>query len=131
MLVHRVYLLTSPRDPPPYDNLQNVYAYQGKHEEALIQGLEVLRLRGDVSSYEDVALSLLCLNRLDEARATLQEAEQRKLQSELLQWLRYELAGLKGDLGEMNRLESASNQLGLPWLLIHRSMREAQVGRLR
>ena len=128
--VYELWQQIYPKDPVPYDNLQNVYAYQGRHEEALVQGLEVLRLRGDVSSYEDVVLSLLCLNRLEEAHTRLQEAEQRKLQSPLLRWLRYELALFKSDFGEMDRLEGDTNKLGFPWLLNTRSMREAQLGRL-
>ncbi len=91
--VYEMWQQVYPRDPSPHDNLQNIYVYQGKHEEALAEGRETLRLRPySVSSYEDVFQSALCLNRLDEAQATLQQADQRKMQSELLLWLRYLLA---------------------------------------
>jgi eukaryotic-like serine/threonine-protein kinase len=130
--VYELWKQIYPKDPPPYDNLQNVYTYQGRHEEALVQGLEVLRLRPNyVSSYEDLVLSLLCLNRFEEAHTRLQEAEQRKLQSPLLRWLRYELALFESDFGEIDQLERDSNKLGFAWLLHTRGMREAQLGRFR
>jgi DNA-binding winged helix-turn-helix (wHTH) protein/tetratricopeptide (TPR) repeat protein len=62
-----------PRDRSPYDNLQNVYSYQGRQEEALAEGLEALRLQpNNVTSYEDVIVSYLCVNRPDNAQAALQ-----------------------------------------------------------
>jgi DNA-binding winged helix-turn-helix (wHTH) protein/tetratricopeptide (TPR) repeat protein len=130
--VYELWKQIYPRDPPPYDNLQNVYTYQGRHEEALVQGLEVLHLTPDyVSSYEDIVLSLICLNRFEEAHTRLQEAEQRKLDSPLLRWLRYELALFENDFGEISRLEADSNKPGFPWLLVTRAMHEAQLGRFR
>jgi eukaryotic-like serine/threonine-protein kinase len=128
-LLKQVY----PRDPVPYDNLQNVYAYQGRHEEALAEGLEALRLQpNNVAAYEDVVLSNLYLNRLDEAQAVLQGADQRKLQSELLQYCRYKFAFLKNDAEEMERLVAASARSQLPpYLEGEQGIREAQLGRLR
>jgi len=121
-----------PRDPTPYDNLQNVYAYQGKHEEALAEGRETLRLRPySVASYEDVVSSSLYLNRLDEAQATLQQADQRKLQSEFLLWLRYLLAFLKNDVGERERLVAQGAGQSWPCFQGDEGIRQARLGRVR
>ncbi len=121
-----------PRDPTPPDNLQNVYAYQGKHEEALAEGRETLRLRPySVASYEDVVSSSLSLNRLDEAQVTLQQADQRKLQSELLLWLRYLFAFLKNDVGERERLVAQGAGQSWPCFEADEGIRQARLGRLR
>jgi eukaryotic-like serine/threonine-protein kinase len=124
----QVYL----RDSVPYDNLQNIYAYQGKHEEALAEGAEALRLQpNNVAHYEDVVLSSLCLNRLDEAQATLQQADQRKLQSELLLWLRYLLAFLKNDVGDRERLVAQGAGQSWPCFEGDEGIRQARLGRVR
>jgi len=122
-----------PRDRSPYDNLQNVYAYQGRQEEALAEGLEALRLQpNNVTSYEDVVVSYLCVNRPDKAQSALQQAEQRMLQSEALQFLRYQIAFLRNDVGEMEQLVAASaSSQRAPFLEGEEGFREAQVGRLR
>ena len=131
--VYELWEQIYPRDPISHDNLQNIYAYQGRHEEALAEGLEALRLEPDnVAYYEDVVLSSLCLNRLDDAQVALQQAQQRKLQSELLQWLRYDFAFLRNDVGQMERLvAAAASSRGGPFLEGDQGIREAQLGRLR
>jgi DNA-binding winged helix-turn-helix (wHTH) protein/tetratricopeptide (TPR) repeat protein len=130
--LYEVWRQIYPRDPTPHDNLQNIYAYQGKHEEALTEGREALRLRPyAVSSYEDVVSSSLCLNRLDDAQAILQQADQRRLQSELLLWLRYQLALLKNDVGERERLVAQRAGQSWPCFEGEEGVRQAQLGRLR
>jgi tetratricopeptide (TPR) repeat protein len=130
--VYEIWQQVYPRDPSPHDNLQNIYVYQGKHEEALAEGRETLRLRPySVSSYEDVFQSALCLNRLDEAQATLQQADQRKMQSELLLWLRYLLAFLKNDVGERERLVAQGASKSWPCFEADEGIRQARLGRLR
>jgi DNA-binding winged helix-turn-helix (wHTH) protein/Tfp pilus assembly protein PilF len=129
--VYEIWQQVYPRDPSPHDNLQNIYVYQGKHEEALAEGRETLRLRPySVSSYEDVFQSALCLNRLDEAQATLQQADQRKMQSELLLWLRYLLAFLKNDVGERERLVAQGASKSWPCFEADEGIRQARLGRL-
>ena len=54
------------------------------------------------------------LNRLDEAEAVFKQADERKLESELLLASRYVLAFLKGDAAQMERLASAA--MGKPRL---------------
>jgi len=130
--VYEIWQQVYPRDPSPHDNLQNIYVYQGKHEEGLAEGRETLRLRPySVSSYEDVFQSALCLNRLDEAQATLRQADQRKMQSELLLWLRYLLAFLKNDVGERERLVAQGAGKSWPCFEADEGIRQARLGRLR
>jgi tetratricopeptide (TPR) repeat protein len=126
---YRLWQQVYPRDPAPYDNLQNVYAYLGNHEEALAEAQEHLRLQpNNVIAYEDAGRSYIYLNRQHEAQALFEQAAQRKLQSALLGWLRYQSAFLKGDAAEMERIVAATNN---PALLSEQAMRESQLGRVR
>src|SRR5256885_11372511 len=66
-----------PRDGTPLDNLAGAYFSLGQFEKALAYAQEQLRLDPDSpSSYSQVALGYLRLNRLDEARATIQSGLQ-------------------------------------------------------
>ena len=122
-----------PRDPSPHDNLQNVYSYLGEHEKALMEGLENLRLRpNSVIAYEDTCYSYLALNRPREAQTVLQQAERLQLQSPHLLACRYEVAVLKKDFREADRLlEIARTSSALPWILAEKALLEAQLGRLQ
>ena len=65
-----------------------------------------------VLSYALLGLSYQFLNRFDEADAVYKQADDRKLESELLFGNRYELAFLKGDAAVMERF--ASGAMGKP-----------------
>jgi hypothetical protein len=61
-----------------------------------------------VHNYRNLGGTYTALNRLDEAEAVYKQAEQRKLESELLPQGRYWLAFLKGDAAQMAQLVSAA-----------------------
>jgi tetratricopeptide (TPR) repeat protein len=68
-----LYHNTYPRDSIPLDNLAGSFLELGQFEKALAYAQEQLRLDPDSpGSYSQVALAYLRLNRLDEARATIQ-----------------------------------------------------------
>ncbi len=72
-----LYHSSYPRDPTPLDNLAGAYLSLGQFEKSLAYGQEQLRLDPDnPGSYSIVALAYLRLNRLDEARATIQSGWQ-------------------------------------------------------
>jgi DNA-binding winged helix-turn-helix (wHTH) protein len=126
--VYQLWEQIYPRDPAPHDNLTDVYWSLGEYEKALDEALETLRLYPNgVSSYEDVSRSYLRLNRLDEAQAVLKSAEQHGLESEWLDRTRYEVAFLKGDQGELQRLAASKRSESL--LLYLQGCTEAYYGR--
>jgi len=100
--VFEVWQQTYPRDETPYNNLAYLYAnIFGNYEKALQEAREAVRLGPDQDNYVVLCALYLRLNRLNEAEAVLKQAEELKLQSELLLWDRYTLASLRGNTLEM------------------------------
>jgi len=100
---------TYPRDDEPYIMLGLISAFLGNLEKALEEWREALRLEPNIGyNYLDVGWAYTTLNRLDEAEAVYKQAEERKLESEMLLHNRYYLAFLKGDAAQMAQLASAA-----------------------
>jgi tetratricopeptide (TPR) repeat protein len=106
---------TYPRNYTPYTNLGFISLLVGKNEKALSEFREALRLEpNDVNNYSNLGVAYQNLNRLDEAEAVYQQADDRKLEAEGLLGNRYLLAFLKGDVAQMERFASAA--MGKPGL---------------
>jgi serine/threonine protein kinase/tetratricopeptide (TPR) repeat protein len=100
---------TYPRDHFPYLVLGFISADLGNWEKALEEFREALRLEPNrVDNYLNLGIAYTTLNRLDEAAAVYKQAEERKLEAEMLLQSRYWLAFLKGDAAEMAQLVSAA-----------------------
>ena len=81
----------------------------GNWEKALEEMREAMRLEpNNVTSYVNLGNDYTSLNRLDEAEAVYKQAEERKLEDEILLQDRYQLAFLKGDTAQMAQLVSAA-----------------------
>jgi eukaryotic-like serine/threonine-protein kinase len=75
-----LYKQTYPRDSTPYNNLGAIYNQLGQFENALDNARQSMELDPDsISGYSNVANAYVGLNRLDEAKATLNQALQHKL----------------------------------------------------
>jgi tetratricopeptide (TPR) repeat protein len=125
---------TYPRDPSPYGNLAFIFAALGNFEKALEESREALRLQPDAAvNYASVGTSSADLNRLVEAEAVYKQAEERKLENEVLLANRYELAFLNDDAPRMAQLASAA--MGKPGtedgLLASQADTEGWHGRLK
>jgi tetratricopeptide (TPR) repeat protein len=100
---------TYPREGMPYASLGFVSSALGNWEKALEQFREALRLDPNgVGNYVNLSQTYIVLNRLDEAEAVYKQAEERKLENELLLQSHYWLAFLKGNAAQMARLVSAA-----------------------
>jgi serine/threonine protein kinase/tetratricopeptide (TPR) repeat protein len=131
--VYELFAQTYPRDTGAHTNLGFTAYSLGQYEMALAEYRKSLQLDPDnVRNYTNIAGALINLNRFDEAREVLQQAQARKLDDELL-WINlYSIAFARHDAGEMHRLvESAPSKPGLKdALLALQSDTEAYYGRL-
>jgi eukaryotic-like serine/threonine-protein kinase len=96
--VFREWLGSYPRDDTALGNLGNTYGDKGQYEQAVELDRESLQQSpNDVIGYESLAGAFMALNRFPESRRTIQDAFDRKLDSEYLHSDLYSLAFLAGD----------------------------------
>ena len=123
-----------PRDPAAHNNLGSSIAFTtGQNEKALAEFQEAVRLApGVLNIYENLALTYLSLNRLDDANSAIEEALARKLDGATLRQAMYYLAFLRGDASRMEQLVAGSaGQPGTEdWLLSLQSDTEAYYGHI-
>jgi serine/threonine protein kinase/Tfp pilus assembly protein PilF len=80
---YELYRQTYPRDPIPFTNLANIYNQLGQFDNALEMAKRAVELDPDMlNGYGQVAGAYAGLNRLEEARATVNTVLQRKGSSE-------------------------------------------------
>jgi len=85
-----------------YLNLGVVYAEQGQHEKSAELTREALKLNPDnVATYDNLANSCLALQRFDDARQTIREAQAKKLDDYITHSAVYALAFLSSDSAVM------------------------------
>jgi tetratricopeptide (TPR) repeat protein/tRNA A-37 threonylcarbamoyl transferase component Bud32 len=108
-LANTLWQQTYPRDDMAYIMLGFAFATLGDWEKALDEFKEALRLDpNNVMNYLNLGIAHTIFNRLDEAEAVYKQAEERKLESELLLQGRYWLAFLRGNAAQMAQLLSAA-----------------------
>jgi serine/threonine protein kinase len=101
---YELWLANYPRDAGQIDvSLGNIYVDMGQIDKALPKDQEGTRLEGDIASYVDLAGVYLLLNRLEEAKSTLDEALAHKLDGGGLRAEIYLLAFLQGDAAKMEQ----------------------------
>jgi eukaryotic-like serine/threonine-protein kinase len=99
---YQLWKANYPDDPVPYANLGADYSYMGQYEKALPASQEALRLEpAVVLRYTNLACGYLYLNRVEEAKAILDQALSRKLDSVDLRQLLYAVAFMRGDNAQM------------------------------
>ena len=101
---------TYPRDGFPYLVLEYLFSRRlGIPEKAFEEFREALRLDPNrADTYGSLGSAYMAVNRLDKAEAVYKQAEERRLENELLFQSRYWLAFLKGDTAQMAQLASAA-----------------------
>ena len=106
---YELWQQTYPRNYAPYGNLGVISFILGNFEKMLSEYSEALRLEpNNVVNYANLGSAYQALNKFDEAEAVYKQAEERKLENELLLVGRYLLAFLKSDTAQMERLVSAA-----------------------
>jgi len=101
---YELWTANYPRDYVPHGDLSVNYASMGQYEKALAESQETLRLQqDDLVSYVNLGGTYLNLNRLDEAKATFDQAFAHKLDGGGLRQNIYSLAFLRGDAAQMEQ----------------------------
>jgi serine/threonine protein kinase len=130
--VYELWARSYPMEAVPHGNLADIYNRLGQYEKAVSQNLEANRLEPTIVGYYNLAFNYLALNRLDDAKRAVEEAQKRKLEGDFLHYAIYQQAFLEGDRAEMERqLSWAAGKTGTEDLLLSfQSDTEAYYGRL-
>jgi eukaryotic-like serine/threonine-protein kinase len=116
-----LYKQTYPRDSTPSNNLANIYNQLGQFENALANARQSIELSpDDFGSYTSEAIAYAGLNRLDEAKAVLNQLVQRKVGGDEVHFLLAGFAWQQNDPPTMEReLELAksapSGEMEVSW----------------
>ena len=95
---------TYPRDFVPRTNLAARYSAIGRHEQALEEAREGVRLNPDAGvAYASLAQSSIYLDRYQDARAAIEQAFSRKVGPPYGRYMLYALALLEGDAAAMQQ----------------------------
>jgi serine/threonine protein kinase len=100
--VYEIWAQTYPREPVPPNNLTYIYGVLGQYAKALMEAREAFRLN-QASGYGNLANAFLQLNRIEETRATVEEAQAKNFDSPPLHFIQYQLGFLQNDAAEMKR----------------------------
>jgi eukaryotic-like serine/threonine-protein kinase len=131
----QLWIQAYPRTALPHIYLSAaIYPVTGQYEKAVEQGREAVRLSPDFSpAYAQPMFAYIALNRLDEAKASYEQAIERKLKNGVFPLLLYEIAFLQNDAAGMAQQVAAST--GRPGLeatlLANEADTAAYSGRLR
>jgi len=131
--IYEAWAQAYPRDDVPPNNLGIVYLRLGDYEKALPAFQKSLSLDpGSAIGYNAVLMSYIYLNRLDEAKAILQEAKAHGVDSPYFNFISYDLAFFAQDAAGMDRDASIllSNPVTEPGMLYFESETAAYGGQM-
>jgi serine/threonine protein kinase/tetratricopeptide (TPR) repeat protein len=124
---------TYPRDVIPHNQLANIYAQIGQHENGLAESRKFLLFeQTQWLAYEYLVSSYIFLNKFEQARTAIEEAKAKHLDSDNLVLSLYTLAFLQNDMAGMEqqvRMGTGKPELE-EWLLYLEADTAAYAGRL-
>ncbi len=95
---------TYPRDASPHNNLAVKYNELGLFDKALEAAPEAIRLNpGSASGYSLLAAAFVGLNRFDEAKKIIGQAQAQKLETTAMRRILYRIAFVQGDAATMQQ----------------------------
>jgi eukaryotic-like serine/threonine-protein kinase len=110
---YELWAQTYPRDGLPVGNLGGIYQQLGEYDKQLVALQEAFKLNpGSGASNANLVSGYLNVNRLDEAKATAQEAQAHHLDSPIMHIFLYLVAFLQHDAAAMER--EAAPVMGKP-----------------
>jgi len=130
--VYELWAKSYPQDSVPPGNLGTIYSDLGQYEKALASNEESMHLEPYAIGYVNQAEFQLALNRFDDAKKTIAQAQKEKFEGDDLHWVMYQTAFLNGDMAEMERQVAwAAGKSGSEdTMLSFQSDTEAYYGRL-
>jgi len=119
-----------PRDGASTLNLADIYMQLGQWEKGLPVVQDSLRVEPAAVAYENLAWIQLALNRTDEARATVQQAQANNFDDQFLRLALYQTGFLRGERETMQQqlAWAAGRPREEDWLLSTQSDTEAYLG---
>jgi len=100
---YELWAKSYPRDLVPHGNLGDLNATLGQYDKAIAETEVALRLESTVTGYGNLLGDYINVNRLNDARLTIQEAQKKGFDGLGIRSNVYALAFLSGDTGEMER----------------------------
>jgi eukaryotic-like serine/threonine-protein kinase len=105
---YELWAQTYPRDDTPQTNLSAIYGVLGDYDKGLAACQEALKLNpGSGLGYGNLVGAYVNVNRLDEAKATAQEAQARHLETPIVHLALYQVDFLQHDAAGMEREAAA------------------------
>ena len=100
---YELWTRSYPRDMVPHSNLGFIYSALGQYDKSIAETEASLRLEPTINGYGNQAGNYINVNRLNDARQLLQEAQQKNFDGLTIRSDLYSLAFLSGDNAEMER----------------------------
>ncbi len=100
---YELWAKSYPRDMVPHTNLGFLYANLGQYEKAIVETEASVRVEPTINSLGNLAATYINVNRLQDARQTLQEGQHKSFDNFNIRSNLYALAFLSGDSAEMER----------------------------
>jgi eukaryotic-like serine/threonine-protein kinase len=100
---YELWAKSYPRDFVPLGNLGVIYANLGQYDKSIAEAEAAQRLESTRIGYGNLASFYIAVNRLKDARQTIQDAQQKNFDGLVLRSDLYSLAFLSGDTAEMER----------------------------
>jgi eukaryotic-like serine/threonine-protein kinase len=100
---YELWAKSYPRDFVPHSNLGFLYSNLGQYEKAIAETETGLRLEPTRGGYGNLASFYIAVNRVKDARQTIQEAQQKNFDDLVIRSNLYAVAFLSGDTAEMER----------------------------
>jgi eukaryotic-like serine/threonine-protein kinase len=100
---YELWAKSYPRDMIPHGNLGSLYASVGQYDKAISETEIAQRLEPTITDYANLASDYISVNRLKDARLTIEEAQRNRFDGLFIRGDIYSLAFLAGDNAEMER----------------------------
>jgi serine/threonine protein kinase/Flp pilus assembly protein TadD len=100
---YELWAKSYPLDMVPHGNLGNIYTALGQYDKAIVETETQQKLEPNIVGYGNLAGLYIAVNRLDDARRTLKEAQQKGFDGLVIRSDLYSLAFLSGENAEMDR----------------------------